>query len=149
MEVILLEKIRNLGELGAQVNVKSGYARNYLFPYSKAIPATEANKAKFEARRAGLEKHQTETLAAAQGRAALIQGVTLEITRKVAAEGKLYGSVGTNDIVEAMKQQGCDLNKSEIEMPQGALKDIGEHEIGVSLHSEVSFKITVKVIGEE
>ena len=149
MEVILLEKIRNLGELGSQVNVKSGYARNYLFPYNKAIPATDSNKAEFEARRAELEKQQTETLAAAQGRAALIQAVTLEITRKIAEEGKLYGSVGINDIVEAMKEQGCDLSKSEIEMPEGALKEAGDHEVGVSLHPEVSFKIVVKVIGEE
>lgn len=149
MEVILLEKIRNLGDLGTQVKVKSGYARNYLFPYKKAIPATEANKAEFEARRAELEKQQADALAAAQGRAAQIQGVNLEMTRKVAAEGKLYGSVGIHDIVEAMNAQGCDLHKSEVEMPTGALKDVGDHEIGVSLHPEVSFKISVKIIGEE
>ncbi len=149
MEVILLEKIRNLGELGSQVKVKAGYARNYLLPYGKAVPATTANKAEFEARRVELEKSQTEVLAEARDRAEKIQGIKLDLVRKVAAEGKLFGSVGTRDIVDAIAEQGVTLAKSEIQLPQGALKEVGDHEVAISLHPEVNFNISVTITGEE
>jgi large subunit ribosomal protein L9 len=149
MEVILLEKVRNLGNLGEQVRVKSGFARNYLIPYGKAVTANEANRAKFEAQRAELEKAQADALGKAQARAEKMTGYTVQIVRKVSEEGKLFGSVGIRDICDAMEQAGFELARSEIHLDRGPLKEIGDHEISVSLHPEVNFKLIVSVIGEK
>lgn len=149
MEVILLEKVRNLGNLGDQVRVKSGFARNYLIPYGKAVTANEANRAKFEAQRAELEKAQADALGKAQTRAAKMTGFTVQIARKVSEEGKLFGSVGIRDICDAMAQAGFELERSEIHLDRGPLKEIGDHEISVSLHPEVNFKLIVSVIAEK
>lgn len=148
MEVILQEKIHNLGDLGDQVKVKPGYGRNYLIPQGKAVPATADNVARFEARRAELEKAQAEQLAAAQARADKINGLKLTIARKVAEEGKLYGSVATADIVEAAEAAGAELEKHELHMPE-AIRVIGEYELHVSLHADVECTITVAVVAEE
>ncbi|MBI5612801.1 MAG: 50S ribosomal protein L9 [Gammaproteobacteria bacterium] len=148
MQVILLEKIRNLGELGDQVNVKPGYGRNYLIPRGKAAVANAKNKAEFEARRAELEKAQVEALAKAKERAEKMTGATVQIVRKVGEEGKLFGSVGTHDIADAMTAAGFPLARAEIHLPEGPIKAVGDHEIPVSLHPEVNFKIIVSVIGE-
>ncbi|MHB8535448.1 MAG: 50S ribosomal protein L9 [Sulfuricaulis sp.] len=149
MEVILLEKIRNLGKLGDQVKVKSGFARNYLIPYGKAVTANDANRAKFEVQRAELEMAQADALGKAQARAAKMTGFTVQIVRKISEEGKLFGSVGARDICEAMTQNGFELTKSEMHLDHGSLKDIGDHEISISLHPEVNFKIIVSVVGEK
>jgi large subunit ribosomal protein L9 len=148
MEVILLEKVRNLGNLGDQVNVKSGYGRNYLLPYGKAVVANAANKAAFETRRAELEKVQQGALNRAQARAAKLDGLTVQISGKVGDEGKLFGSVGTADIAEAVVKAGFELDRSEIHLPTGPLKAVGDYEIPVSLHAEVNIKIIVSVVGE-
>ena len=149
MEVILLEKVRNLGKLGDQVKVKAGFARNYLIPYGKAVTANEANRAKFEAQRAELEKVQADAVDRAQARAAKMTGYTVQIVRKMSEEGKLFGSVGIRDICEAMTQAGFELERSEVHLDHGAFKDVGDHEVSVSLHPEVNFKIIVSVIGEK
>lgn len=149
MEVILLEKVRNLGNLGEQVKVKSGFARNYLIPYGKAVTANEANRAKFEAQRAELEKAQADALGKAQARAEKMTGYTVQIVRKVSEEGKLFGSVGIRDICDAMEHAGFELERSEIHLDRGPLKEIGDHEISVSLHPEVNFKLIVSVVGEK
>jgi large subunit ribosomal protein L9 len=149
MEVILLEKVRNLGNLGEQVKVKSGFARNYLIPYGKAVTANEANRAKFEAQRAELEKAQADALGKAQARAEKMTGFTVQIVRKVSEEGKLFGSVGIRDICDAVEQAGFELERSEVHLDRGPLKEIGDHEISVSLHPEVNFKLIVSVIGEK
>jgi len=148
MQVILLEKIRNLGELGDQVNVKRGYGRNYLIPHGKAAVANAKNKAELEARRAVLEKAQIEAFANAKERAEKMAGATVQIVRKVGEEGKLFGSVGTHDIAEAMIAAGFPLERAEIHLPEGPIKTVGDHEVPVSLHAEVNFKIIVSVIGE-
>lgn len=149
MEVILLEKVRNLGSLGDQVKVKAGFARNYLIPYGKAVTANEANRAKFEAQRAELEKTQADAHDRARFRAEKMTGFTVQIVRKVSEEGKLFGSVGVRDICDAMQEAGFELVKSELHLDSGALKEMGDHEISVSLHPEVNFKIIVSVIGEK
>lgn len=149
MEVILLEKVRNLGNLGEQVKVKSGFARNYLIPYGKAVTANETNRTKFEAQRAELERVQADALGKAQSRAEKMTGYTVQIVRKVSEEGKLFGSVGIRDICDAMEQAGFELERSEIHLDRGPLKEIGDHEISVSLHPEVSFKLIVSVVGEK
>lgn len=149
MQIILLEKVRNLGGLGEEVKVKAGFARNFLIPHGKAIVASEANRAKFEARRAELEKMQIEALQKAQARAAKIGGATVQIVRKVSEDGKLFGSVGMRDIVDAMNGAGFEVQKSEIHFDRGPIKDVGDHEIALSLHPEVHVKITVSVIGEK
>ena len=149
MEVILLEKVRNLGNLGEQVKVKAGFARNYLIPYGKAVTANEANRARFEAQRAELEKTQADALGKAQARAEKMTGYTVQVVRKVSEEGKLFGSVGIRDICEAMNSAGFELARSEIHLDRGPLKEIGDHEISVSLHPEVNFKLIVSVIGEK
>lgn len=149
MEVILLEKVRNLGNLGDQVKVKSGFARNYLIPYGKAVTANEANRAKFEAQRAELEKAQADAFGKAQARAEKMTGFTVQIVRKVSEEGKLFGSVGIRDICDAVEQAGFELARSELHLDRGPLKEIGDHEVSVSLHPEVNFKIIVSVIGEK
>lgn len=149
MQVILLEEVQNLGNLGEEVRVKPGYARNYLLPYGKAVIANEQNRAALEARRTDLEKMHTEALAKAQERARLMEGATVQISRKVGEEGQLFGSVTTLDIVEAMAQAGVELEKSEIHLSTGPIKEIGDHEIAVSLHPEVHVKITVLVVEEQ
>lgn len=148
MEVILLEKIRNLGALGEQVKVRAGFARNYLIPYGKAVTATAENRAKFEARRVELERAQNESLTKARERAQKLSGFTVQIVRKIAEDGTMYGSVSNRDIAQAVVDAGFELERSEVILSEGPLKTIGDHEISVSLHPEVSFKIIVSVIGE-
>jgi large subunit ribosomal protein L9 len=149
MEVILLEKVRNLGSLGDQVKVKAGFARNYLIPYGKAVTANEENRAKFEAKRAELEKTQADAQDRARSRAEKMTGFTVQIVRKVSEEGKLFGSVGVRDICDAMKEAGFELVRSEVHLDRGPLKEMGDHEISISLHPEVNFKVIVSVIGEK
>lgn len=149
MEVILLEKVRNLGNLGDTVKVRAGFGRNYLIPHGKAVIANDKNKASFEARRAELEKHAVDALTKAQARAEKMQGATVQIVAKAGEEGKLFGSIGTVDIAEAMTQNGFPLERAEIHLPTGPLKQIGDFEIPVSLHTEVNFKIHVSVVAEK
>ncbi len=149
MNVILLEKVRNLGNLGDQVRVRSGYGRNFLIPQGKAAIANEANKAQFEARRAELEKAQATMLEKSKARGEKMAGTTLKITAKAGDEGKLFGSIGTADIAEAMTQAGFPVERAELHLPNGPLKQIGDFEIPVSLHAEVNFKITVSVVAEK
>ncbi|MEK6551716.1 MAG: 50S ribosomal protein L9 [Pseudomonadota bacterium] len=149
MEIILLEKIRNLGALGEVVNVKAGFARNYLLPQGKAVSATADNKARFEAERAELEKRQQGQLVAAQARAEKLAGMTVQIARKISDEGKLFGSVTLKDVVDAMKASGVELSKSEVHLPEGPLKEIGDHKIQVTLHPEVNLTVTVSVVAEK
>lgn len=148
MQVILLEKIRNLGDLGDQVNVKPGFGRNYLIPHRKAVAATEENKALFNARRAELEKAQADALVRARSRAQTMAGATVQIVSKASEEGKLFGSVGTADIADAMTAAGFELARSEVLLPNGPLKNLGDHEVSVLLHSEMTVHIIVSVIGE-
>lgn len=150
MEVILLERIRNLGTLGQTVKVKSGYGRNFLVPQGKAVYATPSNIAKFELRRAELEKVEAEHLKAAQTRqqAILALGV-ITITSKAGEEGKLFGSIGTRDISDAVTNAGVELAKSEVHLPLGALRNAGEYDVDVELHTDVTFTIKLNVVAEE
>jgi large subunit ribosomal protein L9 len=148
MEIILLEKVRNLGNLGDLVKVRAGYGRNFLIPQGKAAVANEKNKAEFEVRRAELEKVQAVALNAAKARAEKMTGAKVQITGKAGEEGKLFGSIGTADIAEAMTHAGFPLERAEIHLPSGPLKQIGDYEIPIGLHAEVNFKITVSVIAE-
>ncbi len=149
MQVILLEELQNLGNLGEEVKVRPGYARNYLIPHGKAVIANEENRKKFEAQRLELERLHAEALSVAQARALTLDGASVSIVRKVGEEGKLFGSVTTSDIVEAMKEAGLELRKSELHLSAGPIKQVGDHEIAVSLHPEVHIKINVSVLGEE
>ena len=149
MEVILMEKVANLGELGDIVKVKDGFARNFLIPHGKAKRATEANRKNFEAKRAELEKAQSEQLAAAKSRGEKLEGLTLQITQKAGPDGRLFGSVTNYDIVEALKKQGHDVDRSNIRMPQGPLKQVGDFPIQVALHTDVTVTINVSVLGEQ
>ena len=148
MDIILLEKIRNLGELGDQVNVKSGYARNYLLPSGKAVIANDTNKAAFETRRAELEKAQADTLAAAQSRASKVDGQRIELSARAGEDGKLFGSIGTREIAEAISATGTEISRSEVLMPDGPIKEISEAVLEISFHPEVTAKITVSVTPE-
>jgi large subunit ribosomal protein L9 len=148
MQVILMQKVANLGELGDVVKVKDGYARNFLIPHGKAKRATQENLKAFESRRADLEKAQAETLKAAQDRAAKLDGLTLQITQKAGPDGRLFGSVTNYDIVEALKKQGHEVERSNIRMPQGPLKQVGDFPLQVALHTDVTVNITVSVLGE-
>jgi large subunit ribosomal protein L9 len=148
MQVILLEKVTNLGTLGDVVKVKDGYGRNFLIPQGKAKRATEANKAEFAAKRVELEKKQAEVLAAAQARAEKLAGFMLQITQKAGVDGRLFGSVTNHDIAEALTAQGFEVTKAEIRMPEGPLKTVGDHHISVAPHSDVVVDITVSVLGE-
>jgi large subunit ribosomal protein L9 len=148
MQIILLEKVINLGQLGDVVKVKDGYARNFLIPHGKAKRATTANLAEFEQRRADLEKAEAATLAAAQQHAAKLDGLLVQITQKAGVDGKLFGSVTNVDIAEALKAQGFDVPKAAIRMPEGPLKQIGDQSLKVALHSDVVVSITVSVLGE-
>lgn len=148
MDVILLEKIGNLGEIGETASVKSGFARNFLFPQGKAIPATKANLADFESRKAELLAAHNEKVAVAQGRAEKINGAKLTLEVNASDEGKLFGSVGTRDIADALNAQaGSDLQKSEVLMPHGVIRDLGDYEITIDLGYDVSVDITVIVAG--
>jgi large subunit ribosomal protein L9 len=149
MQVILLEKIRNLGALGDEVKVKSGFARNFLIPFGKAVVANEGNRKQFEARRAELEAAQLDALGKAQARGVKIAGATVQIVRKMGEDGKLFGSVGMRDIVEALTAGGFEIEKSEIHFDHGPIKEVGDYEIAVSLHPEVNVKIHVSVVGEK
>ncbi len=148
MQVILMEKVVNLGGLGDVVKVKDGYARNFLLPKGKARRVTPENLALFEARRAELEKVQAEQLAAAQERATKLQGLMLQVTRKSGVDGRLFGSVTNADIAEELKKQGFDVEKADIRLPEGPLKQIGDTQIDIALHSDVIAAITVSVLGE-
>ena len=148
MEVILLEKVGKLGALGDRVTVKGGYARNFLLPQGRAVLANEANVAEFEARRAELEKSAQEQLDAASTRAEALNGKTVAITAKAGDEGKLFGSIGTRDIAEAAEANGLTLDKSEVRLPEGPLRNTGEHEVQCQVHAEVFATITVAITGE-
>ena len=148
MEVILLEKVANHGSLGDKVKVKAGYGRNYLLPYGKAVPATEENLKAFEERRAELEKAAAEKLAAAQARAEALEGASFTITAKAGEEGKLFGSIGVRDIAEAITAAGTDVEKSEVRLPEGPIRAIGEYEIDLQLHSDVEVAIKLAVVAE-
>ena len=149
MELILLEKIINLGELGDIVNVKDGYGRNFLIPQGKAKRATESNKAEFEVKRSDIEKQQAALLKVAQKRVKSLEGFVVEIKQKSGIDGKLFGSVTNIDITEAVNKAGHEIVKSEIRMPDGPLKNTGEHLISLNLHQDVNLEIKVVVIGEE
>ncbi|GGI77128.1 50S ribosomal protein L9 [Legionella impletisoli] len=146
MEVILLEKIRNLGNLGDKVAVKSGYGRNYLIPQGKAVFATAKNIEEFEKRRAELEKKAQKSLAEAEQRAAKLNDITLEISAQASDEGKLYGSIGVNEITEALKERGHDVSKREVVMPEGPIHSTGEYVVQVQLHSDVMANLKVEVV---
>ena len=148
MDIILLEKIRNLGDLGDQVTVKPGYGRNFLIPQGKAVRATKANQEVFESRRAELELAATEALDKATARAAEFEGATIEIARRASEEGKLFGSVAVTDIIDAVTASGRTLDKVEVNLPEGAIKVIGDYEIAISLHPEVSFNLKISVVPE-
>lgn len=148
MEVILLNKVENLGTLGNVVKVRPGYARNYLIPQGKAKMATKANMAEFEARRAELEAEANTILAAAQARKAQLDGMVLTIKAKAGNEGKLFGSVSNHEIAEAIQAAGVEVERREIRMPEGALRHVGEFEIGLHLHTEVNASIKVIVEAE-
>ncbi len=149
MEIILLEKIINLGELGDIVNVKDGYGRNFLIPQGKAKRATESNKAEFEIKRAEIEKQQAALLKVAQKRTKDLDGFVLEIKQKSGIDGKLFGSVTNVDITEAINNAGHEVVKSEIRMPDGPIKNTGDYMITLTLHQEANVEIKVTVIGED
>jgi len=149
MQVILLEKIVNLGQLGDVVKVKEGYARNFLIPQGKARRATESAIKEFEARRADLEKAQADRLAAAQLVQAKLDGAKVQVTAKAGVDGRLFGSITNFDIAEALVKQGFEVNKSQVRMPQGPLKLVGDHTLTITLHSDVSADIMVTVVGEQ
>jgi large subunit ribosomal protein L9 len=149
MQIILMEKVVNLGGLGDIVKVKDGYARNFLIPQGKAKRATEENKKVFEAKRAELEKAQAEKLAAAQEKAAKLEGQRVEIARKAGVDGRLFGSVSNIDIADALKAAGVEVDKADIRLPQGPFKIIGENEIEIGVHTDVVAKITVAVVAEQ
>ena len=144
MDVILLQKVKNLGSLGDRVKVKAGYSRNFLIPYGKAVPATATNIAEFETRRAEFEGKANETLAAAQARKARLEGASVTIKANASTEGKLYGSVGPRDIAEAFSAAGLPLEKSEVIMGEGPLRRVGESDVEVHMHADVH--TTVKVL---
>ncbi len=147
MQVILLDKVANLGSLGDQVNVKAGYARNFLVPKGKAVPATKKNVEYFEARRAELEAKLADVLAAANARAEKINALeTVTIASKAGDEGKLFGSIGTRD--DAVTAAGVDVAKSEVRLPNGVLRTTGEHEVNFQVHSEVFAKVIINVVAE-
>lgn len=146
MQVILLEKIGKLGNLGDVVNVAPGYGRNYLIPQHKAVPATKANQASFAARRADLEAQQAEKLHQAQERGKPLEGLILNIARQAGEGGRLFGSVGTHDIAVALNETGHDVHRSEIRLPHGALKALGERAVEIQLHPDVVVTITVNIV---
>lgn len=146
MEVILLEKVKNLGALGEKVRVKPGYGRNYLVPQGKAVPATKANLETFEAKRADYQARADKLLSEAQARAGKLGNAEAAITANASPEGKLFGSVGPRDIAEAFTAQGFALEKSEVIMPEGAIHNIGDYDVEVSLHADVKVPVKVHVV---
>jgi large subunit ribosomal protein L9 len=144
-----MQKVANLGNIGDKVKVKAGYGRNYLLPQGKATLATPENVAKFEARRAEFEKAAKEELASAQARAAKLEGFKLSLTAKAGGEGKLFGSVGNSDIVEALKKAGHTVERAEVRMPNGPIRQAGEHVVQLHLHTDVNVDLPVVIIGEE
>ncbi|MFK7816773.1 MAG: 50S ribosomal protein L9 [Gammaproteobacteria bacterium] len=149
MEVILLTKVDNLGDLGDKVKVRPGYARNFLIPSGKAKFATAANLAEFEARREELEKIAAETKASAEARKSILDGAKISITAKSIGEGKLFGSIGMVDIVNALNEAGKNVEKKEVRLPDGAYRHAGEYQVGIHLHSDVNATINLEIIGEE
>jgi len=149
MQVILLEKVVNLGGLGDVVKVKDGFARNYLIPQGKAKRATPGNLAEFERRRGDLERAQADALAAAEARGGKVDGVMVQISRKAGVDGRLFGSVTTYDIAEALQGLGHEIERSAIRLPQGPLKAVGDYPIAIALHGDVVVQITVSVLGEQ
>ena len=148
MQIILLDKVVNLGNLGEIVKVKDGYARNFLIPTGRARRATEAAKAEFEAKRAELEKGAAEKLAAAQAQGEKLAGTTVKLTQKAGVDGRLFGSVTNADVAEELNKQGYKVVKSQVRLPNGPIKVIGDSTVGVSLHTDVLVDITVTVYGE-
>jgi large subunit ribosomal protein L9 len=149
MEIILLQKVANLGQIGDRVKVKPGYARNFLVPTGKATMATPANIAKFEAQRTELEAKANAELAAAQARALKFESFKLEIKAKAGAEGKLFGSIGTADIAEAAVAAGQHITRSEVRMPNGPIRSTGDHQVQLHLHTDVDVTLPVTIIAEE
>jgi len=149
MQIILLEKVTNLGVLGDVVKVKDGYARNFLIPQGKAKRATTANMAEFEARRAELERLHAEKVAEAQAVADKLEGLMVQIARKAGIDGRLFGSVSNADVADALETQGFKVERSAVRMPEGPLKAVGDTQIEVALHSDVVATITVSVLGEQ
>jgi large subunit ribosomal protein L9 len=149
MQVILLEKVSNLGQLGDVVKVREGYARNFLIPQGKARRATEAAIKEFEARRADLEKAQTDRLAAAQSVGERLKDAAVTVRAKAGVDGRLFGSVTQHDIADALGKQGFEVGKSQVRLPEGPLKTVGEHKVAVALHSDVVVDIAVTVVGEQ
>ena len=149
MEVILLEKIDNLGDIGARVKVKPGYGRNFLLPQGKATLATPENVAKFETMRADLERKASDSLTAAQARAEQLTGMQLNLSAKAGTEGKLFGSIGTIDIAEACTRAGVPVDRSEVRLPDGPIRVLGEHHVEIHLHADVNVPLTVTVLPEE
>ena len=148
MQIILLEKIVNLGNLGEIVKVKDGYARNFLIPTGRARRATEAAKAEFEARRAELEKQAAEKLAAAQAQGEKLNGQTIKLTQKAGVDGRLFGSITNADIAEELTKAGFAVNKSQVRMPNGPIKTVGDATVVVALHTDVSAEVSVSVYGD-
>jgi len=149
VDVILLQKIANLGNIGDRVTVRSGFGRNYLLPQGKATLATATNVAKFEARRAELERIAREQATSAHDRAAGLEGFRLTIIAKAGTEGKLFGSIGTSDIAEACTRAGHPIERSEVRLPNGPLRTVGEHTIDLHLHADVNVQLTVTIVAEE
>ena len=149
MDVILLQKVANLGVIGDRVKVKSGYGRNFLLPHGKATLATPANIVKFEAIRAELEKQAGESLAGAQKRADTLRDLKVSISAKAGTEGRLFGSVGTTDIAEAVTQMGHTLTRAEVRLPAGPLRTVGEHSVALHLHTDVDVSLLVNIVAEE
>ena len=149
MEVILLQKVANLGNIGDRVKVKPGFGRNFLLPQGKAALATAANVAKFEERRVELERRAADDLAVARTRATKLEGYALTLTAKAGNEGKLFGSIGTTDIAEALSADGIEVERSEVRLPGGPIRLVGEHHVKLHLHSDVEVDLTVTVVAEE
>lgn len=148
MNVILLEKVGKLGSLGDKVTVKSGYGRNFLIPFGKAVPANDANVAQFETRRAELEKVAAEKMAEAEVRAEKLNALAVTIVSKAGDEGKLFGSIGTRDIADVISAAGVEVAKSEVKLPEGSLRTVGDFEIAVQLHSDVTASVKLSVVAE-
>lgn len=148
MEVILLEKVANLGNLGDKVKVRPGYGRNFLIPQGKATPATPENVAKFEARRAELEKAAADALAAAEARREALEGLAVEIAAKAGDEGKLFGSVGTSDIARALTEAGHPVERHEVRLPEGPFRTTGEFDVQLHLHTDVEATIRLTIVAE-
>jgi large subunit ribosomal protein L9 len=148
MQIILLEKVANLGVLGETVTVRPGYARNFLFPTGKAVPATKANVEHFEARRAELESQAAAKLAGAQDRAAKIEEIELSVAVKAGDDGKLFGSLGNRDIADLVSEAGVELTKSEVRLPEGPIRNVGEYDVAIHLHPEVNAVLKLHVVAE-